>query len=315
MRAIAIQKFDGIEALEVMDLPKPKPASDEILVKIKAAGINPVDRKIREGFLKDRMPYQFPIILGWDASGIIEELGSQISGFKVGDEIFAYTRKEIIHDGSYAEWITLKRHHLAFKPKNLSFEEAAVLPLASLTAYQALFESLKIQKGEKILIHAGGGGVGGYAIPMAKNAGAHVLTTASAGKHAELQMLGADECIDYQKVDFVQEIHRRYPKGLNAVFDTVGGEVQTQSAQVLKAGGRLTSILTLDSDFFHSQNIQANYVFVRPDAHQLEQICNWAETGLLRPRLTQTFALSQAAEAHRWIEQGHGTGKIAFQIP
>jgi NADPH:quinone reductase-like Zn-dependent oxidoreductase len=314
MRAIGINKFGGREVLEILDLPIPTPGPGEILLHIVAAGVNPVDWKIREGLFKGRMPHQFPIILGWDAAGVVEKVGTGIASFKKGDEVFAYCRKDFLRDGSYAEYIVLESRHLAKKPKNLRFEEAAVIPLSGLTSYQILFEAIKLQAGETILIHAGGGGVGGYAIQMAKIAGAKVITTASPHHESYVRELGADEVIDYRKEDFRVPLKQKYPQGIDAVFDTVGGEIQKHSADVLKKGGRLASILALDTELFKERGIEAHYVFVRPDAIQLDKIRDWVEQGRLKVRLSATFPLEAAAKAHEMIEAGHSQGKIALII-
>ncbi|MBI2067233.1 MAG: NADP-dependent oxidoreductase [Deltaproteobacteria bacterium] len=300
--------------MELAEVPLPKFGSGEVLVKIIAAGLNPVDWKIRLGLLKGRMPHQFPIIPGWEASGIVEAVGSEVIGFRKGDEVFAYTRKEKIQDGTYAEFIALEPRHLALKPKNLRFEEAAAIPLAGLTAYQSLFESLKIKKGETILIHAGAGGVGGYAIQLAKNSRVKVITTASSRNHQYVQQLGADKAIDYTKKDFVQAVLQDFPQGIDAVFDTVGGEFQKKSAGVLKKGGRLTSILEIDQDYFSQRGITPGYVFVRPEPDHLNQLRELAEAGKLTVHLHKLFSLDQVREAHREIETGHVRGKIILSL-
>jgi NADPH:quinone reductase-like Zn-dependent oxidoreductase len=314
MKAISIRKFGGREVLEFLDLPKPTIKPNEILVRLKAAGVNPVDWKIRKGLLQGRLPHEFPIILGWDGAGVVEEVGSEVKNFKKGDEVFAYARKEIIHDGCYAEYIALEERHLAIKPKNLSFEEAAVIPLSGLTAYQSLFESLQLKKGEAILIHAGAGGVGGYAIQLAKQAGAHVITTASAGKRDYVKELGADEIIDYGRIDFVEAIRAAHPGGIDAVFDTVGGEVQEKSADVLKKGGRLTSILALNEGALRKKGVVPGYVFVRPESDHLHRLKEMAERGTLKVRIADRFPLNEAAQAHEIIEGGHVLGKIVLSI-
>ncbi len=314
MKAIGIQHFGGSEAMQLLNLPRPKPKGHEVLVKIHAAGVNPVDWKIREGLLEGRLPHQFPIVLGWDASGVIEEVGEKVDFAKVGDEVFAYARRELIHEGTYSEYINLEQRHVAPKPKNISFEEAAVIPLAGLTAYQALFEGIKLQPNEKILIHAGAGGVGSFAIQMAKHRGAYVLTTASETHHPYLKNLGADEIIDYKKVKFVQEIQRKFPKGIDAVFDTVGAETQLESADVLKKGGRLISILALQHNVLKEKGVEANYLFVRPDHEQLVKIGKMVEAGQLKPYITKTFPLDQAVQALDLIQTGHTEGKIVLKV-
>lgn len=305
MKAVFIRQFGNREVLECGEVPKLVPAAGEVLVKILAAGVNPVDWKIRKGLLQGRMPHEFPIILGWEGSGIVES---------TGEEVFFYARKEKIHDGTYAEYITLEPRHLARKPKNLSFEEAASIPLAGLTAYQVLHESLQLKKGETILIHAGAGGVGGFAIQLAKGIGARVITTASSKNHEYLSQLGADEIIDYTKVDFVKTVLRKQPEGIEAVFDTVGGETQKKSTEVLKKGGRLTSILTLDEPFFQDKGIKVGYVFVRPEPTQLDELRQLAEQEKLKVSLFKTFPLSEAKKAQETIETGHVRGKIVIRI-
>jgi NADPH:quinone reductase and related Zn-dependent oxidoreductases len=314
MKAIAIKKFGGPDVLEELDLPAPQPGPNEVLLRIKAAGVNPVDVKIRDGLFKDRMPYEFPIVLGWDAAGVVEAVGAQHNQYKKGDELFAYCRKERIHDGSYGEYIVLESRHLARKPKTFSFEEAAAIPLAGLTAYQCLFEGRPLQAGETILIHAGAGGVGGYAIQLAMNAGARVLTTASARNAEYVRQLGAELAIDYTREDFVKSVRASFPQGIDAVLDTVGGEVQKKSAEVLKKGGRFTSILALDEKYFVERGLVPRYVFVRPDSEQLNKLKDFAEHGILKVNLAATLPLAQAAKALEMIETHHTRGKIVLSI-
>ena len=314
MKAIGIRRFGGGEVLEELDLPKPSPGPQEALVRIRAAGVNPVDWKIREGLFEGRMSHRFPIVLGWDAAGVVEALGEKADFARVGDEIFAYCRKDILQDGSYAEYILLERQHLAPKPKNLSFEEAAAIPLAGLTAYQSLFEGIQLKAGESVLIHAGAGGVGGFAIQLAKNVGAKVLTTASARHHDYLKDLGADEIIDYTKESFVQATRRLFPGGIDAVFDTVGGQTQIESVEVLKQGGRITSILAMNEAFFRERGLVPHYVFVRPESGQLEQLRELAEVGKLSVKIEKIFPLAEAVQAHELIEGKHTQGKIVLSI-
>ncbi|MBI2083603.1 MAG: NADP-dependent oxidoreductase [Deltaproteobacteria bacterium] len=314
MKAIIIRQFGERDVLELADIPKPKIQPGEVLVKIVAAGVNPVDWKIRKGLLKGRMPYELPITLGWEASGVIDEVGSEVKNFEKGDAVFAYTRKEKIHDGSYAEFIALEPRHLVLKPKNLSFEESAAIPLAGLTAYQSLFESLQLQNGEKILIHAGAGGVGSFAIQLAKTIGAYTITTASEKNHDYVRKLGTDEVIDYTKEDFVKAVLNKHPEGIDAVFDTVGDETQKKSADVLKKGGRLTSLLALDEEFFKKKGLKPGYVFVRPEPSHLDRLRKLIEEDRLKVSLFQIFPISEVKRAHEAIETGHVRGKIVLRI-
>jgi len=238
MKAIAINEFGGLDKLQLMDLPVPEIRPGEILVKVSAAGVNPVDWKIREGYLKDLFSHQFPVILGWDAAGVVQGVGNG-----VGDEIFAYCRKPIVHGGAYAEYILLEEEHAAIKPKNITFEEAASIPLAALTAYQSLFDAAKLQPGETILIHAAAGGVGGFGVQLAKDHGAVVWATASGRNKKYVQDLGASQVVDYSQTNFGDEVFSKYPHGVDVVFDCVGGEVLQKSAEIVKQGGRLITIV------------------------------------------------------------------------
>lgn len=314
MQTIGMETFGGREVLKKLEIPKPDPKPDEVLIKIKAAGVNPVDWKIREGLLKERLPHEFPITLGWDAAGVIEAIGSEIKEYEKGDEVFAYARKEVVHDGTYGEYITLTPAHLAPKPKNLTFEEAAAVPLAALTAYQALFESIGLKKDEIILIHAGAGGVGGYAIQMAKEAGAQVITTASPNHHNYVKELGADWVIDYNREDFSERIRQKYVDGIPACFDTVGEATQIKSCQVLEAGGRLTSILAIQEPVQKNTAIRVGYVFVRPEPAHLKMIGEKIEAGKLKVHLAATYPVAQAAQAHELIEGRHVAGKIVLTV-
>ena len=315
MKAIGINEFGGREQLQFLELPAPKPEANEILIRVTAAGINPVDWKIREGYLKERLPYKFPIILGWDAAGIVERVGSAVHDFEVGDAVMTFARKPIIQWGTYAEYIAVPVGQVAAAPSGLSLEEASVLPLAGLTAYQSLFDAIKLHEGQTILIHAGGGGVGGYAVQLAKLAGAAVITTASAGKHSFVKELGADWIIDYQKDDFVSAIRERYPEGIDAAFDTVGAEVQQRSAEVVKRGGQLVSILALDDTAkMESLGIEPHYVFVAPNAHQLMRLSELASREELLIPLVDAYPMEEVTTAHELIESGHMCGKIALQI-
>lgn len=301
MKAIAINNFGGRDQLKWMELPDPVPGKGEVRVRVKAAGVNPVDWKIREGLLRFRLPHQFPIIPGWDMAGVVED---------TGEEVYAYCRKPIVKDGAYAEWIVLPRDYLAPKPKNLSFIEAASIPLAALTAYQSLFDAAKLKKGQTVLIHAAGGGVGGFAVQLAKWAGAHVIATASRPKHRYVKELGADEIVDYREVDFRKAV----PK-VDVAFDTVGGKVQLQTADVVREGGVLVSILALEhADAIRQRGVEPKYVFVAPNRAQLMKLTKLCEDGKLRTHIAKVFPLRQAAKAHALIEKGHVMGKLVLEV-
>jgi len=315
MKAIAINEFGGRDKLQLMDLPIPEIKPGEILVKVKAAGVNPVDWKIREGYIKDLFPYEFPIILGWDAAGIVEQAGPEVTRFKAGDEIFAYCRKPMVQGGAYAEYLVLEEEHAAIRPKNTSFEEAASFPLAALTAYQALFDAAKLQPGETVLIHAAAGGVGGFGVQLAKDRGATVWATASGHNREYVQDLGADRVVDYQQVDFRETVRSEYPDGVDIVFDCVGGEVLEKSADIVKKGGRLISIVD-DPAGLDRADIHSDFVFVAPNRPQLTELAQMVEQGSLRTHLSQVFpfGLEEARRAHELSESLRTRGKMVLVI-
>jgi NADPH2:quinone reductase len=316
VRAVAIYQFGGAEELKLVDLPRPEPTETEVLVAVEYAGVNPVDWKIRRGYLKARgLPYQFPIVLGWDAAGTVVEIGRKVSRFKKGDKVFAYCRKPVVQWGAYAEQIALDEGSVARMPTNLSFAQAAGVPLAGLTAWQSLFEAAQLKGGESILIHAGAGGVGGYAIQFARVKGARIYTTASAKNHDYVKGLGADRAIDYTRQDFVEVMKDWEPKGVDVVYDTVGGETERQSLAVLKPGGRLVGIVQQPNQTEADvRKIQTFYVFVRPDGSQLAEIAALFEKGVVRPPEVLEMKLEEAARAHQLSEGRHVRGKIVLKV-
>ena len=315
MKAIGIYEFGGQEKLQVMDLPLPVVKENEMLVRVKAAGINPVDWKIREGYLKDLFTHEFPVILGWDAAGVVEEVGNGVTRFKPGDEIFAYCRKSIVHGGAYGEYIALEEEHAAIKPKNISFEEAASIPLAALTAYQSLFDAANLQPGETILIHAAAGGVGGFGVQLAKNHGGSVWATASGPNKQYVQDLGASEVVDYTRVNFGEAVLARHADGVDVVFDCVGGDVLQKSAEIVKKGGRLITIVD-DPTGLARTDIHKEFVFVAPNRVQLTELAGMVEQGELKTHLSQVFSfgLDEARKAHELSESGHTRGKMVIAV-
>jgi len=315
MKAIAINEFGGRDKLQFMDLPMPEIKPGEILVKVKTAGVNPVDWKIREGYIKDLFPYEFPIILGWDAAGIVEQAGEEVTRFTEGDEIFAYCRKPMVQGGAYAEYIVLEEEHAAIKPKNTSFEEAASIPLAALTAYQSLFDAAKLQSGETVLIHAAAGGVGGFGVQLARDHGAVVWGTASARNKVYVQDLGATQVVDYNQVDFCDSVRSEYPDGVDVVFDCVGGEVLQKSTDIIKKGGRLISIVD-DPTGLARRDIHKEFVFVAPNSTQLTELAGMVEQGRIKTSLSQVFpfGVEEARRAHELSESGRTRGKMVLVL-
>lgn len=315
MQAIALNEFGGPEVLRPVMLDDPMPGPSEVRIRIVAAGVNPIDTKIRKGLVTQRIPHVFPVIPGWDAAGQIDRLGPDCTLFKSGDAVYAYCRKPVVQFGTYAQYIVLPEQQVALKPSNMNFEEAASVPLAALTAWQSLFDAGKLKSGQRVLIHAGAGGVGGFAIQLAKQAGAFVITTASPAHHQYVYGLGADEVIDYNAVDFRDAVLAGHPRGIDLVFDTVGGDVQTRSADVVRRGGILVSILAYsDRDAIAARGIDPQYVFVAPNRDHLMQISRLIDAGKMKTRLTHVLPLSQAARAHEMIETRHTAGKIVLVV-
>jgi len=265
------------------------------------------------------MPHKFPVVLGWEASGVVEEAGAEVNQFSPGDEVFAYTRQPTISQGTYAEYIAVPAEQVALKPKRLSFEEAASIPLAGLTAYQALFDAAKVKSGECVLIHAAAGGVGGFAVQLASNAGATVIGTASRKNHDYVRTLGAKEVIDYTNVDFRELLRSLFPAGMDVVLDGVGGETLKRSPAVLKRGGRLVSIVWTEGQERVQAEVEKSgcsyqYVFVAPNSKQLAELAKLADAGKLRTQIAASFPLENAAQALRMSEDRHTRGKIVLKV-
>lgn len=314
MKAVRIHEYGGPEVLRYEDAPVPEPGEGDVLVRVRAAGVNPVDWKVRQGWLREKIRYALPMIPGWDAAGTVERLGPGATGFTVGEEVF--TRPDIARNGAYAGWITVRATELARKPRSVDFVHAAAVPLAALTAWQALFDapepytSAEIEKGATVLVHAGAGGVGTFAVQLARWRGARVIATASAANAPFLRDLGADEVIDYRAARFEDVVH-----GADAVFDTIGGETQERSWKVLKPGGVLVSIASPPSqEEARKHGARAAYVFVQPDATQLGEIGALVDAGVVRPVVSEVLPLSDARRAHELSQTGHVRGKIVLRV-
>jgi NADPH2:quinone reductase len=238
-----------------------------------------------------------------------------VSGISSGDELIAYCRKDFIQEGTYAELVSVRANQATAKPRSLSFEQAAALPLAGLTAYQAIYDNLELKPGETILVQRAAGGVGSFAVQLARVVGAHAIGTASAQNHDYLRELGAVECVDYREQDVVKAVRAAHPEGIDAVFDLLGGAALEQSAELLRPGGRVVSIIEPpDHEAFAARGLGASYLFVLPDGDELRALARLAETGELRVNLAQTLPLAEAAHAQELIEGGHVRGKLALQV-
>lgn len=306
-KAVRIHQFGGSEVLVYEDAPVPSIQADEVLVKIHAASVNPVDWKVREGYLKEVMPHPLPLVLGWDFAGEILAVGSAVHNWKIGDAVYA--RPDIARDGSYAEHIAVRASEIAAKPSKATWQQAAAVPLAALTAWQALYEIAGLQAGERVLIHAGAGGVGNFAIQLAKLRGAHVITTTSTKNVALVKALGADEVIDYTQQDFSQL------RDLDVVFDTLGGEIQDKSWLTLKQGGRLVSIISGPSEEAAAKiKGKALFCFVQPSAEQLNALAKLIDTEQLKIVIDSVFPLTEIVAAHARSQSGRSVGKIVIQV-
>lgn len=315
MKAITFDIFGGLEEIKYQDVKTPEPETAEVQIKIAYAGVNPVDWKIGEGYLRKMVPHQFPIIPGWDAAGTISSTCKTVTKFQVGDEVFAYCRKPVVQHGTYAEFVCFPAEHVAKKPQSLTMAQAAAIPLVGLTAWQALFDNAKLKSGQTILIHAGAGGVGSIAIGLAKNAGATVFTTASEKNHEYVKELGADVAIDYTKENFVDKMKELQPEGVDVVFDCVGHETLENSFQLVKPGGHIVSIVNLiDREKGEQFGIDTSFVFVRPNGAQLEQIAILLDEGKIHPPKVQEFPFSEAAKALEQVKTEHTRGKIVIRV-
>ncbi|MGF1767325.1 NADP-dependent oxidoreductase [Enterovibrio makurazakiensis] len=307
MKAVQINNFGGRDVLALNTVEIPAPRANEVLIKVRAASVNPVDWKIREGYLQPLLNHTLPLTLGWDVSGEVVAIGENVTSLVVGDSV--YSRPEIANNGTYAEYVTVAADEVAIKPDSLSWQEAAGVPLAALTAWQALDEYVQLKAGECVLIHGGSGAVGQFAIQFAKLRGATVYTTTSS-RNSELVLgLGADHVIDYREVDFSTL------KDLDVVFDTIGGETQDNSFKTLKSGGRLVSIAKSPEENKAAEfGVKASFCFVQPNRAQLEKLATLADAGQLTVNIDSEFTLDQVAEAHARSETGRAQGKIIINV-
>jgi len=308
MKAIRIHNYGGLEVLQYEDAPRPEPKEGEVLVRVHAAGVNPIDWKVREGHMKYFWPNKFPLILGWDASGTVKEVGPGVSRFKIGDEV--YSIPDPTRNGAYADYIVVRESELALKPNSLHHIRAAAVPLAALTAWQSLFDTAQLQPGKRVLIHAGSGGVGHFAVQLAKWKGAYVFATASTKNQDLLRELAVDEPIDYTQQRF-EDIARK----IDIVLDTLGGETQERSWSVLKKGGVLVSLVQPPSEEKAKElGVRAAIIGAQPNGAQLAEIAKIIDSGKLTPVINRILPLSEARRAHELSQSGHTHGKIVLRV-
>jgi NADPH:quinone reductase-like Zn-dependent oxidoreductase len=310
VRAVAVREWGGRDRLQLLDLEPPPVAPDGVLVRVRAAGMNPVDWKMREGRQARSFPACFPVILGWDAAGVVEKVGPAVTWFEPGDEVYGYCRRHNLQYGTFAEYTTVPEGFLAPKPPSLSFEEAGALPLVALTAHQGL-ESLGLRGGETLFVNSGSGGVGHVVIQLAVARGARVIAAASPRNHDFLRELGA-EPVDYTAGDVPARVRDMLPdSGADAAFDMLGGDGQEEAFAVLRRGGRIVSISAPPE---RREGYEVHYVFVRPSGYDLAEMNDLVADGRLRPHVQETYPLERVADAFERLEGGHVRGKLVLSI-
>ena len=308
MKAVRIHAYGGPEQMQLADAPIPPCGANDVLVRVVAAGINPVDWKMRAGFLAQAVPKTFPITLGSDAAGVVSAVGGAATGFKTGDEVFFYA--EFARGGSYAEYVAVDASQVALKPRTMPFAAAAALPTPGQAAWTALMDTAQVEPGMRVLIHGGAGALGSVAVQLAKAQGLHVIATASDAGVDLVKSLGADEVIDYRQQPFQNVV-----KGVDVVLDTLGGPTQEASWATLKPGGILMATAMPPSpERAATAGVRAAFVFTPPRGAVLAQLAQRVDAGQLRLLVGQEFALSDAAQAHRLGESGQARGKMILHV-
>lgn len=332
MKAFILESYGANRALQLADVPEPQLRDDEVLVQVHAAGVNQLDSKIKDGQFKLILPYRLPLILGHDVAGVVVKAGPRVRQFKPGDEVYA--RTDDFRIGTFAEFVPVRESSLAPKPKGLTMEEAASIPLVGLTAWQVLVETARLARGQKVFIQAGSGGVGTFAIQLARHLGAAVATTTSAANFELVRSLGADVVIDYRTQDFEDVLH-----DYDVVLNSQDGKTLGKSLRVLKGGAKLVSISGPPDPAFgraiaaplfvklvmrllssgirrraRSRGIDYSFVFMKADGGQLREITRLIEAGAIRPVVDKVFAFESTNEALAYAEAGHAKGKVVIKI-
>jgi len=332
MKAFIVDRYGTKDRGQIGEMPEPELREDDVLVQIHAAGVNPLDSKIRDGEFKLILPYRLPLILGNELAGVVVRVGSRVRRFKPGDEVYARPDKDRI--GTFAEFIALNENDAAIKPKTLTMEEAASVPLVGLTAWQVLIEKANLKKGQKVLIHAGSGGVGTFAIQLAKHVGATVATTTSTANVELVKTLGADIAIDYKKEDFEKVLH-----DYDVVLNSLGKETLEKSLRVLKPGGKLISLSgppdpgfakDLGASWILKQvvgllsyqirkkakrhRVSYSFLFMRASGDQLREISALIDSGVIRPVVDRLFPFESTKEALAYVEKGRAKGKVIVKV-
>lgn len=308
MKAIRIHQFGGPEVLELEEIAVPQPKADEVLIKVYASSVNPVDGKIVAGEAQAKFPTEFPLTIGWDVSGVIEQAGNQVRNFSIGDEV--YGRPFPTQNGAFAEYVVIKASEIALKPRSVDHIQAAAVPLAGLTAWQGLFKFGKLEKDQKVLIHGAAGGVGSFAVQFAKWKGAEVIGTAAADNLAFIKQLGADQAIDHDDQRFEEEV-----ADVDLVLDLIGKEVQQRSLSVIKPGGILvTTVAPEFKEQAKEKHIRLESFTAQSYTQDLEEIAELIDEGLISPVVSAVFNLEEARKAEELGSQHHTRGKIVIKV-
>lgn len=315
MRAMIIERFGDPEELRESEVPEPPLGPDYVHIRVQAAGVNPVDTKIRQGVQKDRFPYLWPVVLGWDVSGTVESVGPAVIDFAPGDPVIAYCRQDFVGQGAYAEIVSVRSPFVAPRGE-LDPVEAGGLPLAGLTAYQGLSDALAVSEGETVAVRGASGGVGAFAVQIAKAQGARVIGIGGPDGEQFVRGLGADEYLDYHSDDAAARLRELGGRdGVDALFDLAGGDELDAYAGAVRDAGRVASVLVpMKADRWADRSLSARYVFVRPDADQLTWLVELHRSGRLRVPVADTFPVAEAAEAHRRQEAGGSRGKLILTV-
>lgn len=307
MKAIRIQAYGAPSTLKLDEVPRPRPGAHDVLIRVAASGVNPVDWRIRAGLMAQRMPHPMPLTLGWECAGTIEEVGSGVTGLRVGDRVFSMPT--FARGGTYAEFVAVEADQVGLMPRTLAFDVAAGLPMSGQAAWAAI-EAARLQPGQQVLVHGAGGGVGSLAMQLAKARGAKVIATASASDAAMVQGLGADQVIDYRRGDFAQQVH-----GLDVVVDTIGGPTQEASWSTLRPGGLLLALTQPPSPArAQSAGVRAEFIMTLPRAASLTALAEQVDAGALRPLPVHAFALADAAAVHELGEAGKLRGRTILRV-
>ncbi len=317
MRAVFYEEFGTPDVLKVGERPMPEPGDDEVLVQVAAAGVNPIDRRLRNGELQDFFQREWPIIPGWDVAGRIVKIGKDVAGWNTGDDIAGLAFTWFLHHGSYAEYVPVKAASIARKPASLSFTETAALPLVSLTAWESLAEYAELKAGQTVLIQAGAGGLGSAAIAIAKHLGATVYTTARERNFDYVRGRGADHAIDYTQTDYFDYIRQREPDGLDVVLESLTGDAVVENAiRLVKSGGTVAYMNNEPPDMpeIAERNIRTKFLHHRPDGESLGRLLALYEEKLLPLPQIEVLQLEDAAEAHRRSESTHTRGKMVLHV-